>query len=267
VAARLAAAALAATATAAPAAGAQTPSAAAIRTAAAPPAGARAGREDAAAVRARVDSLAQAYLRETRTPGLTLAVLRGRDTVAMAGYGVADRAANRPASLGTVYRVGSLTKQFTAAAVLQLVDEGRLRLTDTLGAYLPQYPQWGRVTVRQLLNHTSGIPSYTASAPWRARMAEALPPDTLLSYVANTPMRFAPGARWEYNNSGYFLLGMLLERVAGRPYAALVRERLFAPLGLRTAGYCPDRPSAADDARGYEVREGSETASEGRRRR
>lgn len=209
-----------------------------------------------AAARARVDSLAAAFLRESRTPGLSLAVVRGRDTLAVGGYGVADRESRRAAGPATVYRIGSLTKQFTSAAVLQLVDDGRVRLTDTLGAYLPQYPRWGRVTVRQLLNHTSGIPSYTGSTRWQARMAETLPPDSVLAFVAGDSARFAPGARYEYNNTGYFLLGRLLERVTGRSYAAVMRERFFAPLGLRSASYCPDVPSAPSHARGYERKAG-----------
>ncbi len=210
------------------------------------------GRPTAAALRTRVDSLAEAFRREAPAVGLTVGVVRGSDTITLRGYGLADRATNRPAAAGTVYRVGSITKQFTAAAVLQLVEQGRLRLADTLGAHLPQYPRWARVTLRQLLNHTSGIPNYTASAAWAPRMRDALPPDTVLAFVAEAPMQFAPGTRFAYSNTNYFLLGRVLERAAGRPYADDARLRFFAPLGMGTAAYCPDEPAAPDDARGYD---------------
>jgi CubicO group peptidase (beta-lactamase class C family) len=196
--------------------------------------------------------MAEAFLHEAPAVGLTVGVVRGNDMVTLKGYGLADREAKRPATAATVYRVGSITKQFTAAAVLQLVEQGRVRLADTLGAYLPQYPRWGGVTVRQLLNHTSGIPNYTASARWAARMRDALPPDSVLAFVVDAPMQFAPGARFAYSNTNYFLLGRVLERVAGQPYADVMRERFFAPLGMRTAGYCPDEPAGPDDARGYD---------------
>jgi CubicO group peptidase (beta-lactamase class C family) len=189
-----------------------------------------------------------------------VAVVRGRDTLVHEGYGMADAERRRPAGPGTVYRVGSVTKQFTAAAVLQLVDEGRLALDDTLGRFLPHYPRWSRVTVRQLLNHTSGIPSYTASARWRARIADDLAPDTLLAFVASDTFDFAPGTRFRYNNTGYFLLGRILERVTGTPYDRYVAERFFGPLGMGSASYCPASPADSTHAAGYDKRGPGETA-------
>ncbi len=210
------------------------------------------GARGRSAVVARIDSLATAFLREAPAAGLTLGVVRGADTLVLRGYGWADTAGHRVAGPSTVYRVGSITKQFTAAAVLQLVEQGRLALADTLGRFLPQYPRWGHVTIRQLLSHTSGIPTYTASPAWGARMTEALAPDTVLSFVAGQPFDFAPGTRFAYDNTGYFLLGRVLERVTGRPYAALLRERFFAPLGMARSTYCPDAPTDTSYAAGYD---------------
>jgi|GEM_PF-524382 CubicO group peptidase (beta-lactamase class C family) len=210
---------------------------------------------DRGALVARLDSLATAFLREAPAAGLTLAAVRGADTLVLKGYGWADTAARRAAGPGTVYRVGSITKQVTAAAVLQLVDQGRLALDDTLGRFLPQYPRWGHVTVRQLLNHTSGIPSYTGSAAWAARsarMAEAVAPATVLGFVAAQPFDFAPGTAFRYNNTGYFLLGQVLERITGQSYAALVRERFFQPLGMSRSAYCADAPADTISATGYD---------------
>lgn len=207
---------------------------------------------DRTAVVARLDSLATAFLRDGPAAGATVAVVRGADTLLLRGYGWADSAARRRATAATVYRIGSITKQFTAAAVLQLVEQRRVALDDTLGRWLPQYPRWGRVTVRQLLNHTSGIPSYTGSAAWRAHMADPLAPGAVMAFVARDTFDFAPGTRWRYNNSGYFLLGQMLERVTGTPYAALVERRFFRPLGMRTASYCPDAPRDTVFAAGYD---------------
>jgi CubicO group peptidase (beta-lactamase class C family) len=207
-----------------------------------------------AALVARLDSLATAFVGDGRAAGVTVGVVRGRDTLLLRGYGWADTSARRRAGAGTVYRVGSITKQFTAAAVLQLVEQGRVSLDDPLSRWLPQYPQWGRVTVRQLLNHTSGIPSYTSSAAWRPRMAEALAPDAVMAFVARDSFDFAVGSRFRYNNSGYFLLGQLLERATGMPYAAVVEQRFFRPLGMRTASYCPDAPRDPAFAAGYDRR-------------
>ncbi len=204
------------------------------------------------AVVARIDSLATAFLHEAPAAGLTLAAVRGADTLVLKGYGWADTARHRAAGPNTVYRVGSITKQFTAAAVLQLVEQGRLSLADTLGRFLPQYPQWGRVTIRQLLSHTSGIPTYTSSPAWGAHMAESLAPDTVLGFVARQPFDFAPGTRFRYDNTGYFLLGRVLERVTGQPYPALLHARFFGPLGMTHSTYCPDAPTDTAYAAGYD---------------
>lgn len=209
---------------------------------------------DRAAVVARLDSLATAFVGDGTAAGVTVGVVRGRDTLLLRGYGWADTSARRPAEVATVYRIGSITKQFTAAAVLQLVEQGRVSLDDPLSRWLPQYPQWGRVTVRQLLNHTSGIPSYTANAGWQARMGEALAPAAVMGFVARDTFDFAPGSQFRYNNSGYFLLGQLLERATGTRYDALVQQRFFRPLGMGTASYCPDVPRDRVFAAGYDRR-------------
>lgn len=211
-------------------------------------------RPDRAALRARVDSLAGAFLREAPATGLTLAVVRGADTLVHQGYGMADVERRRPAGPGTVYRVGSITKQFTAAAVLQLVDQGKLSLDDTLGRVLPRFRRWSGVTIRQLLNHTSGIHSYTASRAWQTAMATDLRPDSVLGFVARDTFDFAPGAAYRYNNTGYMLLGLVLEERTGMPYDRYVTERFFRPLGMRTASYCPSQTADTAHASGYDRR-------------
>ncbi len=207
----------------------------------------------AAASLARVaDSIAAEAVRDGRAVGVSLAVLRGEDTVLVRGYGAADAEAGTPVTPATVFRIGSVTKQFTAAAIMRLAEAGRLSLDDTIGAHLPGYPTQGHtVTIRHLLNHTSGIRSYTAMPAWRQRMTERLHPDTLVALFAAEPFDFAPGEAWAYNNSGYFLLGRIIERVSGMPYAEYLRTELYPRAGLRETRYCPDAPVTPGDAVGY----------------
>ena len=208
-----------------------------------------------AATVARVsDSLARAFIAERGAPSVAIGVVRGRDTIVMQAWGKADLELDVDATVRSVYRIGSVTKQFTSAAVLQLAEQGKVRLDDSIGTWLTALPAaWRPVTVRQLLNHTSGIPSYTSLGPaWARRWGEEMTPDTLVALTAGMPMRFAPGSRWEYDNSGYVVLGMLVERVTGHSWAADIEERFAKPLGLEDTRNCMTGPVIARRARGYE---------------
>ena len=204
---------------------------------------------------ARLDSLARSFIDDAHAAGATVAVVRGSDTLLLRGYGERDRERHLPATATTVYRVGSITKQLTAAAVMQLVEQGRLSLADTLGRFLPAYPRWGHVTIRQLLTHTSGIRAHSSDAGLRARTPdEVLSPDSVLSYVKDAPFDFPSGTDFRYDNTGYLLLARVLELVTGRPHATLLRERFFGPLGMRSARRCGPVSTAADpkdDAKPY----------------
>lgn len=203
---------------------------------------------------ARLDSLARAFHASSGAPGVAVAVLHGRDTLLLAGYGTAQLDHVVPVHARTVFRTGSVTKQVTAALVLQLVEEGRLALGDRIGDHLPTLPvAWHDVTVQQLLDHTSGIPSYTdLGRRWEARWGDPLPPDSLLALTAAEPMWFAPGTQWRYDNAGYVVLGLLLERQRGLPWARLVEERVTGPLRLTTLRPCDDGAVVPHRAAGYE---------------
>ena len=212
----------------------------------------RAQQAPRAVVVARVDSLAADFISKTHTPAVSVAVLRGSDTLVMKGYGDASVDPRREASASTVYRIGSITKQFTSAAIMRLVERGRLSLDDPMSKYLPDVPAHGRtVTIRQLLNHTSGIHSYTSEPEWRKRWADDLTPRQIVAFVDNDTLDFSPGTGWLYNNTGYVLLGMIVEKITGEPYATYLQHDLFTPLGLRQTSYCPTRPTDPSFAAGY----------------
>jgi D-alanyl-D-alanine carboxypeptidase len=180
------------------------------------------------------------------------ALVRGRDTLVHKAYGKADLENDVAATPAHVYRIGSITKQFTAAGVMRLVEQGKVSLDDDFTKYVPFDTRGRRVTVRHLLDHTSGIRSYTSVGErWARRWREDMTPDTIVAMVARDSFDFEPGADWRYNNTGYVLLGMLIEKVSGRPYAAFVEEELFKPLGLASTSYCETKPLIPRRAHGY----------------
>jgi CubicO group peptidase (beta-lactamase class C family) len=200
------------------------------------------------------DSLARDFVARGESPSVSIAVIRGTDTIAIAAYGTADLEQGLAATPRSVYRIGSVTKQYTAAAVMQLMEQGALALDDSIGAHLDRLPEaWRGVTIRQLLNHTSGIPSYTdLGAEWQKRWAEEMLPRTILGMTAERPMDFAPGTKWSYNNTGYILLGMLIEKHAGTNWGADLRDRFVTPLALGATTNCLNAPLVPGRIPGYE---------------
>ena len=208
------------------------------------------------AVAHAADSIADAILKRGRVAGMSVAVVRGRDTLVMKGYGMADVENDVPATAQTVYRIGSVTKQFTSVAVMQLVEQGKLSLDDDVTKYVPNAPTHGRrILIRHLLNHTSGIPSYTDVGPSFGRVMRLdLSKDSLIATVKDDSLLFEPGSHFYYNNTGYFLLGMVIERVTGKPYGDYLRDAVFAPNDLSSTVYCGVMPLIKHRSRGYEGR-------------
>jgi CubicO group peptidase (beta-lactamase class C family) len=207
-------------------------------------------------VASAADSIADAILKRGRVASLSVAVVRGRDTLVMKGYGMADLENDVPATAQTVYRIGSVTKQFTSVAAMQLVEQGKLSLDDEVTKYVPNAPTHGRrILVRHLFNHTSGIPSYTDVGPRFGRfMRTDLAKDSLIAVVKDDSLQFEPGSHFYYNNTGYFLLGMVIERVTGKSYGDYLRDALFVPNGLTSTIYCGVTPLIKKRAQGYEGR-------------
>ncbi len=200
------------------------------------------------------DSLARDFVARGEAPSVAIAVIRGADTIAFLAHGMADVELQVPATPASVYRIGSVTKQFTAVAVMQLAEQGKLSLDDSIAVHLADLPAaWRSVTVRQLLNHTSGIPSYTAiGAEWQRRWGEEMLPRTIIGMVADKPIDFAPGLQHRYNNTGYILLGMLIEELTDTRWGADLEERFSESLGLADTRNCMNGPIIPRRARGYE---------------
>lgn len=167
-------------------------------------------------------------------PGAAVIVARGGEVLLRKGYGLASVELGVPASPEHVFRIGSITKQFTAVAILLLVEEGKLSLDDEVTRFFPGWPTHGhRITVEHLLTHTSGIRSYTSIPAFGAMMRTALPLERLIASFRDEPMDFAPGTDFRYNNSGYVLLGAIVEQLSGQRYAEFLRTRIFEPLQMR----------------------------------
>ena len=187
-------------------------------------------------------------------PGAAVLVLQDGKPLLRKGYGMAELELGVPIAPDMVFRVGSVTKEFTAACILELVEEGRLALDDPVEKYLPEFPAGGRrVTIERLLTHTSGVRSYTDMPGWfGARMREDRSPREIEALFDGEPFDFEPGTQWHYDNSGYILLGEILEKVSGKPYADLVAETIFRPLGMNDTHYGSDVPIVPKRVAGYQ---------------
>ena len=171
-------------------------------------------------------------------PGAVILVAKDGKTIFRKAYGLADAAKGTPMTADMQLRLGSITKQFTSTAILLLVDEGKIRLDDDITRFLPDYPTKGkRITVENLLNHTSGIVSFTGKPGYLEHMAEDMTAAAIIDTYKNDPLEFEPGTRYKYNNSGYQLLGVIIEKVSGQSYADFLAQRIFKPLGMNDTAY------------------------------
>jgi CubicO group peptidase (beta-lactamase class C family) len=182
---------------------------------------------------AGVDAFVQGLMAKHHVPGVSVGVVQDGKVVMAKGYGLANVELDVLATENSVYQLASVTKTFTATAVMLLVKDGKLSLDDKLAERLPDLPAaWEKVTVRNLLNHTSGIKSYTSVKGFEKTMRKDYTHREIIDLVAKEPLEFAPGEKWDYSNTGYFLLGMLIEKASGKPYEAFMAERVFKPLGM-----------------------------------
>ena len=190
---------------------------------------------------------------KTNETGATALVARNGQIVYKKAFGMANLEYNIPMQVDNIFRIGSITKQFTAVAILQLMEQGKLNLQDDITKFIPDYPMHGhKITIEHLLTHTSGIQSLTAMKDFRERMILDLTPSELINYFKNQPMEFTPGTKWNYNNSGYILLGYIIEKISGKTYPQYLEENFFKPLDMTNSLYGNDSKIIKNRAGGYE---------------
>jgi N-acyl-D-amino-acid deacylase len=201
-----------------------------------------------------IDTIVRDEMAAQRIPGMAVAVIRRGEIVKAQGYGLANVEHNVAVTAQTIFQSGSLGKQFTAAAVMLQVEDGRLALTDPIGKFFPNAPaSWNGVTVRHLLTHTSGIPDYNDGLlDYRKDYTE----DDLVKFAMSLPLDFTPGAEWKYSNTGYQLLGIIAGRVSGTFYGNVLRDRVFKPLGMTTARVISEADIVPNRAAGYRLERG-----------
>ena len=199
----------------------------------------------------RMDRIIQSHVDSKQFMGSVLVAQDGK-VLLDKGYGSANLEWDIPDSPQTKFRLGSLTKQFTAAAILLLEERGKLRTDDLVAKYLPDAPaSWAKITLANLLTHTSGIPNFTSFPDYSTTEATPTTPEQLVARFRDKPLNFQPGEQWEYSNSGYVLLGYLLEKISGQRYQDFVRDNLFAPLGMTESGYDSHAAIILHRASGY----------------
>lgn len=200
----------------------------------------------------RIDQAVEASMKRDRVPGVSIAIEHKGELLVARGFGFADLENQVPATEHTVYRIGSVTKQYTAAAILTLAEQGRLSLEDPIEKHLPDFPTGGRrITVAQLLDHTSGIKGYTEMPEFWEKSRLDLTHEEMTALMASAPFEFEPGEGYQYNNSAYYLAGLVIEAVSGRTYAEFLEDTFFEPLGLFETHYLDDQPIIPNRAEGY----------------
>ena len=178
---------------------------------------------------------------KTDEPGVTALVSRNGQIIYKKAFGMANLELNTPMQVDNVFWVASIGKQFTAVAILQLMEQGKLNLQDEITKFIPDYPTQGnKITIEHLLTHTSGIHNFSGMEDPEKKLALDCTPNEVIDFFKNLPMRFTPGTNWEYSNSGYFLLGYIIEKITGKPYSEYLEENFFKPLDMTNSLYAND---------------------------
>jgi CubicO group peptidase (beta-lactamase class C family) len=199
-----------------------------------------------------VDDLMREAMRQHPIPGAALVIVRGGKTVRTAAYGMANLETGTPATAETVFEIGSVTKQFTAAGILVLAQEGNLSVDDKIAGHLKGAPaSWRQITIRHLLTHTSGLKNYTGLDGFE--LSRRMTQEQFVARIAALPPDFAPGEKWAYCNTGYNLLGYIIENASGKSYGDFLRQKIFGPLGMTATGSREAGANLPGRAAGYET--------------
>ncbi len=212
------------------------------------------GQSDPGSLEALVDSIAREHLDAGRLAGMSVGVTHGPDTLLLEAYGRADLEWDVPMPLDAIHEIGSVTKQFTSVAMLQLWADGKVDLDADLTEYLPDFDTQGRaIPLRRLFDHTSGIKGYTEMPSFGELRTRALPRDSLVAMVEAEPLEFEPGYALIYNNSAYFLLGLIIEEASGQSYGDYLEEHVFPRAGMDDTSYCTNDEVWERRAHGYQT--------------
>lgn len=200
-------------------------------------------------------------LTKNKLPGMAVLVARDGKVVFQGGFGFADLEQESLVTPETKFRIGSVSKQFTAAAILRLADDGKLALTDKLDKFFPNFPRGDEITLHHLLTHTSGIHSYSSKPEFLRRVTKPITPTDLIAWFRDDKADFAPGAGFLYNNSAYFLAGVIVAKVSGQSLDTFMREAFFRPLGMKDTGIFVNATPPPGIARGYSIADGKATSA------
>ena len=205
----------------------------------------------------KLDDFIAAQISERKIPGLSVAVIRDGKVIRATGYGFANLELKAPATKDTVYEIGSISKQFASEALMLLVEEGKLNLDDSIRKYLPgNAPEiWQKITVRNLLNHTSGLKDWTEIKEFSYRREYS--PEEFIDLVKGFPLGFQPGDNWLYSNTNLPLIGIIVERASGRSFEDFVNERIIRPLNFPSIRFKHQEDVVPDRATGYVLRNGA----------
>jgi CubicO group peptidase (beta-lactamase class C family) len=199
----------------------------------------------------RIDAIAGKALAETGVPSVSLAVVKDSKIAYVHAYGDGCVEPPTPARPEMRYKIGSVSKQFMAMAILLLVQDGKLSLDDPVARYLPAFTRANDITIRQLLSHTSGYQDYYPLDYVAPFMTQRVTPDEILDRWARKPLDFEPGTQWQYSNTNFVAAGRILEKVTNTTLMAFLKERIFHPLGMETSIDLDHQPLADSDAKGY----------------
>jgi D-alanyl-D-alanine carboxypeptidase len=197
----------------------------------------------------KLDERISSTLQKAGAPSVSVAVVQGGRVVYAKAFGTADLAAGRAASVQTRYAVGSISKQFTAAALLLMEEQGKLSLDDHVSQYFPDLTRAGEVTIRQLLSHTSGYEDYAPQDYIIPDWTRPTTPEAVVDHWAKKPLDFDPGTKWQYSNTNFVLAAQIFEKASGWPLVGFLREKIFAPLDMQSASDWP--PGQPADATAY----------------
>lgn len=204
----------------------------------------------------KFDEYLSALVKQGRFTGSAL-VARAGKVIFSKGYGLANAELDVPNAPQTIFRLGSITKQFTAAAILLLQERGKLSVQDPICKYVDNCPgAWGEVTIHHLLSHTGGVPNFTSFPDYQPKMMMPVTTQDMIARFKDKPLDFKPGEKWSYSNSGYFLLGYLIEKAAGESYESFVQKNIFEPLKLTSTGYDHFGTILKKRATGYSLSKG-----------